>query len=152
MRLGIRLGVDVGSVRIGIARSDPHGILASPLETVRRGKGDLDRIAEIVAEHEAIEVIVGLPMSLSGREGPAAEAARDFAVKIADRLPPEVVRLYDERLTTVTAESGLRERGVKGQARRQVVDQVAAAVLLQAALDGERLTDRPAGEIVRGSV
>jgi putative Holliday junction resolvase len=151
MRTGIRLGVDVGSVRIGIARSDPHGILASPLETVRRGKGDLDRIAELVAEHEAIEVIVGLPMSLSGREGPAAEAARDFAVRIADRLAPQAVRLYDERLTTVTAESGLRARGIKGQARRQVVDQVAAAVLLQAALDGERLTDRPAGEIVRGS-
>ena len=150
MRTGIRLGVDVGSVRIGIARSDPHGILASPLETVRRGKGDLARIAQLAAEHEAIEVVVGLPMSLSGREGPAAEGARDFAARIADRLPPETVRLYDERLTTVTAESGLRERGVRGRARRQVVDQVAAAVLLQAALDGERLTDRPAGEIVRG--
>jgi putative Holliday junction resolvase len=151
MRAGIRLGVDVGSVRIGVARSDPRGVLATPLETVRRGKGDLDRIAEIAAEHEAIEVIVGLPVSLSGREGPAAAAVRDFAARIADRLPPDAVRLYDERLTTVTAESGLRDRGVKGQARRQVVDQVAAAVLLQAALDGERLTDRPAGEIVRGS-
>ncbi len=151
MRNGVRLGIDVGSVRIGIARSDPGGILATPVETVRRGRGDLDRIAEIIAEYEVTEVIVGLPTSLSGREGPAAQAARDFAVRLADRLPPEAVRLYDERLTTVTAESGLRERGVRGQARRQVVDQAAAVVLLQAALDGERLTERPPGEIVRGS-
>jgi putative Holliday junction resolvase len=151
VRQGVRLGVDVGSVRIGIARSDPGGILATPVETVRRGRGDLDRITEIIAEYEATEVIVGLPTSLSGREGPAAQAAREFAGHLADRLPPEAVRLYDERLTTVTAESGLRERGVRGQARRQVVDQAAAVVLLQAALDGERLTRRPPGEIVRGS-
>ncbi|KAB2341096.1 Holliday junction resolvase RuvX [Actinomadura rudentiformis] len=151
MRQGVRLAVDVGTVRIGVARCDPNGILASPLETVKRGKGDLDRLAELVAEHEAIEVVVGLPTSLSGREGPAAEAAREFAGRLAGRLAPEVVRLYDERLTTVTAESGLRAGGVHGQARRKVVDQAAAAVLLQAALDGERLTGRPPGEIVRGS-
>lgn len=151
MRRGVRLSIDVGSVRIGVARSDPAGILATPVETVRRGRGDLDRIAEIIAEYEVMEVIVGLPTSLSGREGAAAEAARDFAARLADRLPPDAVRMYDERLTTVTAESGLRERGVKGQARRQVVDQAAAVVLLQAALDGERLTERPPGEIVRGS-
>ncbi|MEU5883973.1 Holliday junction resolvase RuvX [Spirillospora sp. NPDC047279] len=151
MRHGVRLGVDVGSVRIGVARSDPGGILASPLETVKRGKGDLDRLAELVTEHEAVEVVVGLPTSLSGREGPAAEGARRFAAGLAAKLPPESVRLYDERLTTVTAESGLRAGGVHGQARRKVVDQAAAAVLLQAALDGERLTGRPSGEIVRGS-
>ncbi|HEY7486552.1 MAG TPA: Holliday junction resolvase RuvX [Streptosporangiaceae bacterium] len=151
MRQGVRIGVDVGTVRIGIARSDPGGILASPLETVQRGAGDLARIVAIVAEHEAVEVVVGLPTSLSGREGPAAAAARDFAVRLADRLSPDMVRLHDERLTTVTAESGLREMGVRGRARRQVVDQAAAVVLLQAALDGERLTGRPPGEIVRGS-
>lgn len=147
----MRIGVDVGTVRIGIARSDPGGVLASPLETVRRGDGDLDRIATIVAESKAVEVVVGLPTSLSGREGPAAVAAREFASRLADRLPPDMVRLHDERLTTVTAESGLREMGVRGRARRQVVDQAAAVVLLQAALDGERLTGRPPGEIVRGS-
>lgn len=151
MREGVRLGVDVGSVRVGVARCDPGGILASPLETVKSGKGDVDRLADLVREHEAIEVVVGLPTSLSGREGPAAEAARRFAARLADRLPPEAVRLYDERLTTVTAEAGLRAGGVHGQARRKVVDQAAAAVLLQAALDGERLTGRPPGEIVRGS-
>ena len=151
MRQGVRLGVDVGSVRVGVARCDPGGILASPLETVKSGRGDIDRLVELVAEHEAVEVVVGLPTSLSGREGPAAVSARKFAARLADRLPPEAVRLYDERLTTVTAESGLRAGGVRGQARRKVVDQAAAAVLLQAALDGERLTGRPPGEIVRGS-
>jgi putative Holliday junction resolvase len=151
VRHGVRLGVDVGSVRVGVARCDPGGILASPLETVKSGKGDVDRLVELVAEHEAIEVVVGLPTSLSGREGPAAEAARRFAARLADRLPPETVRLHDERLTTVTAESSLRAGGVHGQARRRVVDQAAAAVLLQAALDAERLTGRPPGEIVQGS-
>jgi putative Holliday junction resolvase len=150
MRRGVRLGVDAGSVRIGIARSDPAGILASPLETVRAGKGDVDQIVRLVTDNEAVEVIVGLPTSLSGREGPAADQARRFASRIARRLTPDTVRLFDERLTTVTAESGLRERGVHGQARRKVVDQAAAAVLLQAALDTERLTGRPPGEIVRG--
>ncbi|MFL6052288.1 MAG: Holliday junction resolvase RuvX [Actinoallomurus sp.] len=150
MRQGVRIGVDAGSVRIGVARSDPGGILASPLETVRAGKGDIDRIVQLVAENDAMEVIVGLPTSLSGREGPAAETARRFAAKIAGRLDPETVRLFDERLTTVTAESGLRDQGVRGQARRKVVDQAAAAVLLQAALEAERLTGRPPGETVQG--
>ncbi|MBT2214000.1 MULTISPECIES: Holliday junction resolvase RuvX [Actinomadura] len=151
MRPGVRLGVDVGTVRVGVARCDPGGILASPLETVKSGKGDVDRLVRLAAEHEAIEVVVGLPTSLSGREGPAAQAARRFAARLAGRLPDAEVRLYDERLTTVTAEAGLRAGGVHGQARRRVVDQAAAAVLLQAALDGERLTGRPPGEIVRGS-
>jgi putative holliday junction resolvase len=155
VRHGTRLGIDVGSVRIGVARSDPGGVLATPVETVKRGKGDLDRIAELVAEHEAVEVIVGLPTSLSGQAGPAAQQARAFAEalarRLAGRLPAEAVRLYDERLTTVTAEAGLRQLGVRGRARRQVVDQAAAVVLLQAALDGERSTGRPPGQTVRES-
>ncbi|MFV2176103.1 Holliday junction resolvase RuvX [Actinomadura sp. LOL_016] len=151
MRPGVRLAVDVGSVRVGVARCDPGGVLASPLETVKSGKGDVDRLVKLVAEHEVIEVVVGLPTTLAGREGSAAEAARAFARRLARRLPDGAVRLYDERLTTVTAESGLRAGGVRGQARRKVVDQAAAAVLLQAALDAERLTGRPPGEIVRGS-
>jgi putative holliday junction resolvase len=147
----VRLGVDVGTVRIGVARCDPGGILASPLDTVRRGKGDYDRIVGLAEENEAIEIVVGLPTSLSGREGPAAAASRKFATELCRRLHSGVVRLFDERLTTVTAESGLREQGVHGQARRKVVDQAAAAVLLQAALDAERLTGRPPGEMVRES-
>ncbi|MEU4833032.1 Holliday junction resolvase RuvX [Streptosporangium sp. NPDC023615] len=148
MRNGVRLGVDVGSVRIGVARSDPSGLLATPVETVRRGKGDLDRLAEIAAEYEVVEVMVGLPTSLSGREGPAAEAAREFAGRISARLAPVPVRLIDERLTTVTAQQGLRASGVRAKNQRAVVDQAAAIVLLQAALDTERATGRPPGSPV----
>jgi putative holliday junction resolvase len=149
MRQGVRLGIDAGSARIGVARSDPDGILASPVETVPCGKGDVDRITALAAEYDAVEVVVGLPVSLSGREGPAAATARRFAARIAGRLDPGRVRLFDERLTTVTAANGLRERGVRGRAARKVVDQAAATVLLQAALDAERLTGRPPGETVR---
>ena len=148
MRSGVRLGIDVGTVRIGVARSDPAGLLATPVETVRRGKGDLARIAALAREHEAVEVVVGLPTSLSGREGPAAAAAREFAARLAARLAPLPVRLYDERLTTVTAEQRLRAGGVRGRARRQVIDQEAAVVLLQAALDAERASNRPPGHLV----
>lgn len=171
MRRGVRLGVDVGSVRIGVARSDPAAVLASPLATVRRGRGDLDQIAVLAADNEAIEVIVGLPASLSGREGRAAADARRFAAALAARLaapgpaepgtaapgPPEAgayqagqpvdVRLFDERFSTVTAHGALREGGRGERARRPVVDQAAAAVLLQAALDAERSTGRPPGEL-----
>ncbi|MEU4229887.1 Holliday junction resolvase RuvX [Nonomuraea sp. NPDC026600] len=148
MRFGSRIGVDVGSVRIGVARSDPSGLLATPVETVRRGQGDLDRIASIADEHSAIEVVVGLPTSLSGREGPAAALAREFATSLAVRLAPTPVRLFDERLTTVAAQQGLRASGVRAKKQRAVVDQVAAVVLLQDALDVERATDRPPGRPV----
>ncbi len=144
----MRLGVDVGSVRVGVARSDPSGLLATPVETVRRGRGDLDRIAAISAEHEAVEVVVGLPTSLSGRESHAAAAARDFAGLLAARLAPVPVRLFDERLTTVTAQRGLRSSGVRARNQRDVIDQAAAVVLLQAALDAERATGRPPGHPV----
>jgi putative Holliday junction resolvase len=151
MRHGVRLSVDVGTVRIGVARSDPSGLLATPVETVRRAKGDLDRIAAIAAEHEAVEVVVGLPTSLSGRESHAASAARDFARVLATRLAPLPVRLFDERLTTVTAQRDLRAGGVSAKKQRGVIDQAAAVVLLQAALDLERATGRPPGTQVRPS-
>ena len=145
MRAGVRLGVDVGTVRIGVARSDPSGLLATPVETVRRGRGDLARIAAIAADQEAVEVIVGLPMSLSGREGPAAGAAREFAARLAVRLAPLPVVLFDERLTTVSAQRDLRAGGVRAKNQRAIVDQAAAVVLLQAALDAERSSGRPPG-------
>ncbi|MBP2708056.1 Holliday junction resolvase RuvX [Microbispora sp. RL4-1S] len=145
MRHGVRVGVDVGTVRIGVARSDPSGLLATPVETVRRGRGDLGRIAAIAAEHEAIEILVGLPTSLSGRESHAAAAAREFAGRLAARVTPVPVRLVDERLSTVTAQRGLRSSGVRARDQRDVVDQAAAVVLLQAALDGERISGRPPG-------
>lgn len=148
VRRGVRMAIDVGSARIGVARCDPGGSLASPLTTVTRGRGDLARLAELTEQQGAIEVIVGLPTSLSGAEGRAAAGARAFARSLAARLAPVPVRLVDERFTTVTAHDALRTAGRDARARRGVVDQAAAAVLLQAALDSERATGRPAGEQV----
>jgi putative Holliday junction resolvase len=149
MRRGVRLGIDPGDARIGVARSDRSGMLATPVETVRRGKGDLRRIHELVDEHEAVEVVVGLPRSLSGGEGPAATKVRAFAVRLARRVAPVPVRLSDERLSTVSAEAMLRDRGRKGSDRRSVVDMAAAVLILQNALDTERATGNPPGEIVK---
>lgn len=148
MRHGVRLGLDPGDARIGVARSDPSGFLATPVETVRRGKGDLARLAKILAEEEAVEVVVGLPRSLSGGEGPAAAKVREFAAALARRIAPVPVRLVDERLTTVSAEAMLRDRGRKGSKRREVVDMAAAVLILQHALDSERASGEPLGEIV----
>ncbi|NPC96159.1 Holliday junction resolvase RuvX [Nocardioides sp. zg-DK7169] len=152
MRHGVRLGIDPGDARIGVARSDPSGFLATPVETVRRGKGDLARIrrllAEIAEESEVVEVVVGLPRSLGGGEGPAAVKTREFARALAARIAPTPVRLVDERLTTVSAEAMLRDRGRSGSKRRAVVDQAAAVLILQHALDTERATGTAPGEIV----
>ena len=149
MRHGVRIGIDLGTVRIGVAACDPTGLFATPLETVRRGPGDLDRVAEIVLERDAVEVVLGLPLSMSGAEGPSATAVRDYSVTLAGRLAPIHVRLVDERLSTVTAARGLRSAGVGGRRARTVVDQVAAAGILQAALDTERSLGTPPGEIVK---
>ena len=151
MRSGVRLGIDPGDARIGVARSDPSGFLASPVETVRRGKGDLARIARLARDDEVLEIVVGLPRSLSGGEGPAAAKAREFAARLAARVAPVAVRLVDARLPTVSAEAMLRDRGRKGQQRRAVVDQAAAVLILQHALDTERSTGAPPGELVEGS-
>jgi len=148
VREGVRLAVDVGSVRVGVARSDPGGILASPLTVVRSGPGELDELAALATSAAAIEVIVGLPTSLSGREGAAAAAARRFATELAGRLAPVQVRLVDERFTTTQAHAALRRGGKDSRARRPVIDAAAAAVLLQAALDAERATGRPPGDLV----
>jgi putative holliday junction resolvase len=148
MRPGTRIGVDVGDVRIGVARSDPSGLIATPVETVPRGGGDLVRLRAIVAEEAAVEVVVGLPRSLSGGEGPSAAKVRAFAAGLAAALHPVPVRLCDERLSTVTAENVLRGQGRKGKRRRAVVDQAAAVVILQNALDTERSTGTPPGEML----
>jgi putative Holliday junction resolvase len=137
-------------VRIGVASSDPSGILATPVETVARGAGDLYRLATLVQELSAVRVYVGLPRSMSGGEGPAAGKVRAFARELATRLGPVPVRLCDERLSTVTAESQLRSQGRKGKKRRAVVDQAAAVVILQGALERERQTGTYAGELVPG--
>ena len=148
MRFGVRLGVDPGDARIGVATSDPSGFLATPVETVRRGQGDVRRLAQLVDEREAVEVVVGLPRSLSGSEGPAAVKVREFAALLARRVAPVPVRLCDERLTTVSAESILRDQGRRGAKRRAVVDQAAAVLILQTALDTERSSGQAPGEIV----
>ncbi|WP_134741643.1 Holliday junction resolvase RuvX [Nocardioides sp. 503] len=148
MRFGVRLGLDPGDARIGVARSDPSGFLATPVETVRRGRGDLRRIQQILAEEEAVEVVVGLPRSLSGGEGPSAAKVREFAGQLARRVAPVPVRLCDERLTTVSAEAMLRDRGHQGRKRRAVVDMAAAVLILQHALDTERASGLAPGEIV----
>jgi putative Holliday junction resolvase len=155
LRHGVRLGLDPGDARIGVARSDPTGFLATPVETVKRGRGDLARIQEILAEIQedsggdgVVEVVVGLPRSLKGGEGPAAVKVREWADTLAEAVSPLPVRLADERLTTVSAEAMLRDRGRSGAARRAVVDQAAAVLILQHVLDTERTSGVAPGEIV----
>ena len=148
VRSGVRLAVDPGSVRIGVARSDPGGVLATPLTVVRQGKRALDALAELAAAEEAMEILVGFPRSLSGREGPAAVGAKQFAADLAARVAPLPVRLVDERFTTATAHDALRAGGHDSRARRQTVDAAAAAVLLEAALESERRTGLAPGELV----
>lgn len=148
VRTGVRIGVDVGSVRIGISTCDRNGMLAVPVETVQRGKGDLRRIAGLVAEREAIEVVVGLPRQLSGEEGIAAAQVRTFSADLARFVAPCPVRLVDERLTTAVATRSMRASGVSSRAGRTAIDQIAATVILQDALDAERLGELPPGEVV----
>lgn len=151
-RPGVRLGVDVGSVRVGLAASDPAGVLASPVVTLPRDAErdtDMDAIVTECGQRDALEVIVGLPRSLSGNEGAAAATARSYAVQLARRLAPVRVRLVDERLTSVDAHRRLRQSGVSGRSGRAVIDQAAAVLILQSALDAERATGRPPGEQVK---
>jgi putative pre-16S rRNA nuclease len=134
------LGIDVGTVRVGLALSDPTGTLASPLKTLRRAKNksDLDRLAALVVEHEVTEVVVGEPVHLSGASGASAEDAGNYAQELADRIPDVPVILIDERLSTVTAASHLREGGIDSRKQRDVIDQAAAVVILQQFLDSRR--------------
>ncbi|MCD9198182.1 Holliday junction resolvase RuvX [Aeromicrobium wangtongii] len=145
-RRGRRLGVDVGDVRIGVAISDPDGILATPVETVPAGQGAIKRLAEIVREYDVFECIVGLPMGLSGREGPAAIKVRAFCDELSAAIDPVPIRLFDERMSTITADSMLRESGRSGRGKRSIIDQAAATVILQTALDSERSRGSAPGE------
>nr|WP_299036589.1 Holliday junction resolvase RuvX [uncultured Pseudokineococcus sp.] len=167
----MRLGVDVGSVRVGMAACDPDGLVATAVETLardlpapaRRGAprgdaaprdpealpADVLRLAAEVRERRAVEVVVGLPRSLSGDEGRAASIARQYAGRLADVVAPVPVRLVDERLSTAGAHRALHEGGTSGRRHRAVVDQVAAAWILQTALDLERSSGRPPGSLAR---
>jgi putative Holliday junction resolvase len=147
VRSGVRLGVDVGTVRIGVARSDFHGMLATPVETVARGDGDVARLLEIAAELDVTEIVVGLPLALSGRR----TASTEDAVGFAERLVPAAgvpVRLVDERLSTVSAQAAVRSSGKSTKQSRSVIDQVAAVIILQHALDFERSSAQPPGVVV----
>lgn len=174
-RRGVRIGVDVGSVRVGLAACDPDGLVATavetlardlPVRTARRGAGrtgpdaapprdpdvlpaDVARLAAEVRDRGAVEVVVGLPRSLSGDEGRAASVARQYAGRLADVVAPVPVRLVDERLSTAGAHRALHEGGTSGRRHRAVVDQVAAAWILQTALDLERSSGRPPGALAR---
>jgi putative Holliday junction resolvase len=152
VRPGVRLGVDVGDVRIGVAQCDPAALLATPVETVAAGPASIPRLLDLAASTRAVEVVVGLPRSLSGGIGPAAAKVTAFAEALssaaAERGMSLPVRLVDERLTTVSAERQLRERGRRRSRQRAVVDQAAAVVLLQHAIDTERSTGRPPGQEV----
>jgi putative Holliday junction resolvase len=139
------LGVDVGTVRVGVARSDPGGVLATPLVTLARDDADdadVHELARLVREHGAAGVVVGLPKTLRDREGPSAAMARGYAHRLGRMIHPIPVELADERLTTVAAQRRLAQRGVRGKARRAVVDQAAAVEILQQWLDAH-----PAGGV-----
>jgi putative Holliday junction resolvase len=143
---GRRLGIDVGTVRIGVATSDPDGILATPVETVRRDRTDkhVKRLARLVDELDVVEVVVGLPRTLADRTGPSAVDAIGVADALGARIAPIPVRLADERLTTVTAQRSLREAGIKAKGQKAMIDQAAAVGILQTWLDQRRavLADR----------
>ncbi|APT11810.1 Holliday junction resolvase RuvX [Mycobacterium avium] len=145
---GRRLGIDVGSVRIGVACSDPDAVLATPVETVRRDRSGkhLRRLAALVTELGAVEVVVGLPRTLADRTGASALDAIDLADQLARRIAPTPVRLADERLTTVAAQRSLRAAGVRAKEQRAVIDQAAAVAILQSWLDQRRAAVREAGD------
>lgn len=143
-RRGVRLGIDVGRARVGVARSDPDGMLAVPVETVPRDERSLTRIAELAAEYEPLEIVVGLPVNMQGADTPSTVDAREFAAALQARSGVPV-RLVDERLSTVSAHAALRSSGRSQKNSRSIVDQLAAVVLLQQAIDTEKSTGNPAG-------
>ncbi len=137
---GVWFAVDVGSVRVGVARSDPRGVLAVPVATLRRDQRlgtDLSELQALLDEYEAVGVVVGLPRTLAGRSGPAVQDAQDYGAALAARIAPRPVVFVDERLTTVLAQRNLTTSGVRGRAKRAVVDQAAAVQILQSFLDSE---------------
>jgi putative Holliday junction resolvase len=132
------VGVDVGTVRVGVARSDPRGVLAVPVITLardRRRDRDIDELVDLIRDHEAVGVVVGLPITLSGGRGKSAEMAEKYGSALAARIAPIPVLYSDERLSTVSATRTLSAQGKRGRAGRAVIDQVAAVEILQRWLD-----------------
>ncbi|MRX44989.1 Holliday junction resolvase RuvX [Agromyces kandeliae] len=150
MRSGARLGIDVGRARIGVARCDPSAILAVPVETVARSAEDdgtdLRRILELASEFDVLELVVGHPLSMSGRP----TASTDDAVGFAERLAAAgaAVRLVDERMSTVSAQQALRSAGKSSRKQRPIIDQAAAVIILQHAIDAERASGTAPGRTI----
>ncbi|GAB3704914.1 Holliday junction resolvase RuvX [Mariniluteicoccus flavus] len=151
LRPGVRLGLDWGEARIGVAACDAMGVLAYPVETVQAGPRAMARLAALTEEYGPVEVVVGLPRNMNGSEGPPAARIREHAAAYARAVSPVRVRLLDERLTTVTASRMLTGQGRKARNQRSVIDQVAAVTILEHALEAERRTGRPPGEQVAGA-
>jgi putative holliday junction resolvase len=145
MRRGVRIGIDLGEVRIGVARSDVDGLMAVPVTTVPRGEGDVAAVAELFSELQALEVLVGLPLRMDGTEGPAVGKIREWVHTLRAAHPAIPVRLIDERLSTVQATAHLRQSGRTARQSRSIVDQAAAVVIVESALARERATGQPAG-------
>nr|WP_208382632.1 Holliday junction resolvase RuvX [Microbacterium ulmi] len=141
------MGVDVGRARVGVARCDPDGLLATPVETVARDDASVGRVVALAQEHGAFELLVGLPLNLRGEDTASTVDAREFAAALA-AASGLAVRLVDERLSTVSAHAALRQSGRSQRSSRSIVDQVAAVVLLQQALDLEKNQGRPPGSAV----
>jgi putative Holliday junction resolvase len=157
VRRGRRLGIDWGDARIGVAVSDPDGLLAVPVDFVPAGEGELGRIADRVAEYEPIELVVGLPRSMNGTEGPAAVKVRGkvagLLAELAARFGADApaIRLVDERLRTVPAGRRLRSGGKSARQQRGLIDSEAAREILDRALEAERATGRAPGQLLSGS-
>ena len=147
MRGGVRIGVDAGKARVGVSTCDRDGLLATPVVTLSRGDDTIDELRRLVEEHGAMEVVVGLPLSLRGDDTASTADARVLAADLAEQLDVPV-RLVDERLSTVSAQRALHQSGRTVKASRPVIDQVAAVIILQNALDFERSAGRPPGTIV----
>jgi putative Holliday junction resolvase len=151
MVTGVRIALDVGSVRIGVAKCDREGLLATPLVTIVAGPEALNEVVALVSDHDAICVYVGNPISLSGSETASTKSAWDFARELSALLVDSkaCVRMIDERLSTVTAQRGMREAGRNVKQSRDAIDQAAAVVILDHALDSERHSESLVGEEVR---
>jgi putative Holliday junction resolvase len=147
-RRGVRLGIDVGKARVGVARVDPDGMLAVPVETVPRDEASVARIVSIAAEYEPIEIVVGLPLNMQGDDTPSTADAREFAAEVGRAIPGTRIRMVDARLSTVTAHAALRQSGRSQKRSRGIVDQIAAVVFLQHAVDTEKRTGSAPGFVL----
>jgi putative Holliday junction resolvase len=147
MRPGVRLGVDVGKARVGIAICDRDGLLATPVATLRREDADARAFRVLAEEYGVMEIVIGLPISMNGGDTASTADAREFARDVAQWIGVPV-RLVDERLSTVSAQRALHASGRRTKGSRPVIDQVAAVIILQNALDIERSAGRPPGTTV----